>query len=70
MTERHVQLVLELELGSVPIAGQLRNADGIASRFAGWLELARLLDDASAGEGPASRAPVTTRERPTSTSNR
>jgi hypothetical protein len=39
-------LHLALEVGSEPLRGELAGPDGRARPFAGWMELARLLEDA------------------------
>jgi hypothetical protein len=60
-------LAVELEVGADPIQGSLRTHDGTEARFAGWLELVRLLETAAEGadEGDAEReVETTTEERP------
>jgi hypothetical protein len=41
-----LQLALELDLGTEPIAGRLRLPDGSSRGFVGWLELTQALEDA------------------------
>ena len=41
-----VTLELTLHVGSEPIAGALRGADGAARPFVGWVALVRSLEDA------------------------
>jgi len=46
-----VAVALRLRSGADPIEGSLRVEDGPATRFAGWLHLTSLLQEASRGRG-------------------
>ncbi len=49
------RVVLDLDGGPGPIAGSVRDVDGVPRRFVGWLELCALLEAArgTAGNPPA-----------------
>lgn len=47
--ERNVTVAIELRAGVDPIEGLLQVQDGPVTRFAGWLQLTSLLQDAVRG---------------------
>lgn len=49
-----LQLALELDRETEPIAGRLRRDDGTTWSFTGWLELTRVLEEA---QGDDDRSP-------------
>ena len=58
VTGREAVLELRLEVGSQPITGTLTGAPGGTVVFHGWIELARLLDEAHRLEPPENEYPA------------
>lgn len=46
MSERYVEVGLELDAKADPIAGRVRQGQAAPQPFAGWLELAAVLEEA------------------------
>jgi hypothetical protein len=40
----HIRLILDLDLAADPIGGVVRDADGGAKPFAGWMSLTRTIE--------------------------
>jgi hypothetical protein len=59
-------MVIEIELGSMPIGGTLYDSVGIAHPFSGWMEIASVLQAAIEAAQPANPTPAWARvaERP------
>lgn len=55
MAGRQAVLELRLDVGSQPIRGTLSGALGVSVPFCGWIELARLLEEAHQTEPLAPR---------------
>jgi hypothetical protein len=65
----HIRLILDLDLAADPIGGVVRDADGDAEPFAGWIALTRTIElslDGARGSLPAAKAA----DRPTTPESR
>ena len=74
MADAKPELVIELDRGSDPLSGRVRNQDGERRSFVGWLGLAHAIgraleDDPEPSHGPVRNQPTVARSREGPTDN-